>query len=204
MKKLFTFLFAVVACVGTMLASSTQVDGIWYDFNNTTSTAVVTYQGDTYSNYSNEYTGSVVIPASVTFSGKTYTVTGIGVSAFRACSGLTSVTIPNSVTSIGNEAFYNCTGLTSITCEAMNPPTLGTSVFSLVNISIPLYVPAASINAYMSAKQWKNFYNILPIGSQGIEEIVENNSQDGKFMHEGKVYILRGDKVYTLQGQEVK
>ena len=115
MKKLFTFLFAVVACVGTMLASSTQVDGIWYDFNNTTSTAVVTYQGDTYSNYSNEYTGSVVIPASVTFSGKTYTVTGIGVSAFRACSGLTSVTIPNSVTSIEDYAFYGCSGLTSVT-----------------------------------------------------------------------------------------
>ena len=36
-------------------------------------------------------------------------------SAFWDCSGLTSVTIPNSVTSIGYSAFYNCIGLTSVT-----------------------------------------------------------------------------------------
>lgn len=36
-------------------------------------------------------------------------------SAFEDCSGLTSITIPNSVTSIMNYAFYGCSGLTSIT-----------------------------------------------------------------------------------------
>ena len=39
----------------------------------------------------------------------------IGNNAFYDCTGLTSITIPNSVTSIGNEAFRDCTGLTSIT-----------------------------------------------------------------------------------------
>jgi hypothetical protein len=42
-------------------------------------------------------------------------VTSIGGSAFRDCTGLTSVTIPNSVTSIGSSAFNGCTGLTSVT-----------------------------------------------------------------------------------------
>ncbi|MBQ2426267.1 MAG: leucine-rich repeat domain-containing protein, partial [Lachnospiraceae bacterium] len=37
-------------------------------------------------------------------------VTTIGNSAFRYCTGLTSVTIPDSVTTIGNYVFYNCTG----------------------------------------------------------------------------------------------
>ena len=41
------------------------------------------------------------IPESVTYNGNTYSVTSIGISAFQACAGLNSITIPNSVTSIG-------------------------------------------------------------------------------------------------------
>ena len=58
--------------------------------------------------------GDVVIPSSLEYNGTTYSVTSIGNGAFRECSGLTSVSIPNSVTSIGNSAFYYCIGLTSV------------------------------------------------------------------------------------------
>ena len=48
-------------------------------------------------------------------------VTSIEMGAFYYCTGLTSVTIPDSVTSIGNQVFVGCSGLTTITVAAENP-----------------------------------------------------------------------------------
>ncbi len=45
-------------------------------------------------------------------------VTTIGQQAFYSCSGLTSVTIGNSVTSIGDKAFYACSSLTTVNWNA--------------------------------------------------------------------------------------
>ena len=45
-------------------------------------------------------------------------VVSIGYSTFRGCTGLTSITIPDSVTNIGGSAFDRCTGLTSINGSA--------------------------------------------------------------------------------------
>lgn len=72
-----------------------------------------------------EPTGALVIPDTVSFNGTVYTVASIGGSAFAACSGLTSVTIPNSVTLIDGAAFYGCSGMTSI--------SIGSGVTSIEN-----------------------------------------------------------------------
>ena len=48
---------------------------------------------------------------------------------FSGCSGLTSITIPNSVTSIGNDAFQWCSGLTSVTIPN-SVTSIGSSAFS--------------------------------------------------------------------------
>ena len=67
-------------------------------------------------------------------------VTSIGDFAFEFCSGLASVTIPDSVTSIGQEAFSGCSGLTSITIPD-SVTSIGFSAFwdctSLTSVTIP-------------------------------------------------------------------
>ena len=81
---------------------------IYYVWTKNNTELAVSYRGSHYTSYSNEYTGNVVIPESVEYNGITYPVTSIGSDAFSSCSGLTSVTIPNSVTSIGRSAFFSC------------------------------------------------------------------------------------------------
>ncbi len=108
--KLFTLLLAVAASVGTMFAS-TQIGDLYYNLDATNQTAEVTSQN------SGNYSGDIVIPASVTYASVTYSVTSIGNDAFYNCTGLTSIEIPNSVTSIGEYAFSG-TGLTSLVYNA--------------------------------------------------------------------------------------
>ena len=83
-------------------AYDAEIDGIYYNFSE--NEAEVTYKDRNY----NSYSGAVVIPESVTYSSNTYLVTAIGMNAFRDCTELTSVTIPEKVTNIGNNAFYKC------------------------------------------------------------------------------------------------
>ena len=112
-KHLFLVLFVFVASVGNMFAwdfdyEDVHIGDLSYTIYATDKTATVRS-----GNYSGLTTAN--IPASVTYSGTTYSVTSIGYDAFRGCSGLTSVTIPNSVTSIGSRAFDYCRSLTSVT-----------------------------------------------------------------------------------------
>ena len=51
-QKLFTLFLALIAGVGIIYASDTQVDGIWYDFDESNKTATVTYRGEYYYDYS--------------------------------------------------------------------------------------------------------------------------------------------------------
>ena len=115
MKHLYQFsmLLLVLLLPATALAHDFYVDGIYYNING--NEVSVTYRGSSYNSYANEYSGSVTIPATVTYGGNTFSVTAIGDEAFFYCESLTSIDIPNSVTSIGNRAFASCSALTNIT-----------------------------------------------------------------------------------------
>ena len=97
------FLSLAVLLSLPMLAVKVEIDGISYDLDAETKQATVTSLGRNFSE-----SPELVIPESVEYKAAIYKVTSIGEHAFEGCSGLTSVSIPNSVTSIGNDAFYGC------------------------------------------------------------------------------------------------
>ncbi len=113
----------------TIIASDTAVDGIYYNFDDATLTAKVTYRGaeddwmhDTTGDLA--YVGHLVIPASVTYNGKVYTVVGLDTDALINSKKLLTLSLPATVTSIGTGVFTLCNALQSITVDDANPALL--------------------------------------------------------------------------------
>ena len=121
MKQFFRFSLLLLALLlpALAMAHDFEVDGIYYNING--NEATVTSKGLWYDMFFVGYSGSVVIPATVTYNGTTYPVTSIDEIAFYCCESLTGIDIPNSITSIGNYTFGNCPALTSIVVESGNP-----------------------------------------------------------------------------------
>ena len=113
---------------------------IYYNYTNDGKELAVTFRGSSYSSYSDEYIGNIVIPEFVNYNDVTYNVTSIGWYAFHSCYRLSSVTIPNSVTNIGDGVFYSCSSLTSFTIPN-SVTNIGGSAFygcsSLTSVTIP-------------------------------------------------------------------
>ena len=103
-------LFVAVAVAFGAWAATETVGGYTWTYQINGDTAEI-YNGSYSAAISPSPTGAVTIPS--TLGGKP--VTSIGSYAFHGCSGLTSVTIPDSVTSIASSAFSGCSGLTNVT-----------------------------------------------------------------------------------------
>lgn len=104
----------------------------------------------------------------------------IKAAAFRAHS-VKRIVLPNSLTTLGGTAFQFCykiqyveigTGIQSIggnnfnytrvqnmviICKAVNPPTLGGTVFPANYTTGKIYVPDASVNDYKTATNWSTY-----------------------------------------------
>ena len=125
--------------------------------------------------------------------------TSICDSAFRDCSGLTSVTIPNSVTSIGDSAFRECTGFTSVTipdsvanignsafegCRGLTSVSLGNGVISigdsafydcgkLTSITIPHGVESIGNYAFLACRR------LIEVHNKSSLTIIAGSSDNG-------------------------
>ena len=179
------------------LENGVEIDGIYYNLISGGNVAEVT-------NSPNYYGGKASIPESVSYGGVDYSVTSIRESAFADCTGLTTVSIPNTVTSIGRYAFIYCDNLTTLTigsgikaimddcfydcqnlkdvyCYAETVPNTNSYAFLNSNTeNARLHVPEASVSAYSSTSPWNQFKTILalavPSVATGIKELKHNDN----------------------------
>ena len=106
MKKFFLTIFAALCCTVMANAEDFIVNGIKYYVTGTNPNTVEVI--------ANEYSGDIVIPATVTNGETEYSVTRIGNNAFKWCS-LNSVSLPEGLQSIGEFAFTSCGIIGSLT-----------------------------------------------------------------------------------------
>ena len=123
--------FILLTLAGVAASAQTfEVDGINYNVLSEAEGTVEVVSGD--------YSGDVVIPASVAYNDREYAVTTVGDYAFHYCSALRSVEMPT-VTAIGDYAFYYCSALTSVSMPSVT--TIGYYAFyrcyALTSVEMP-------------------------------------------------------------------
>lgn len=152
MKKLL--LSAVLGSLASLAASAgysdaVDVGGLYFSFDKTNKTA--TLESKAFATMQYFYEGDIVVPASVTYQGETYTVTTIGDYAFSDYDeNLTSVTLPESITTLKSYAFDG-TVLTELVIPN-SVKTIGSNVFeysALKKISIGSGVESIGGNAFL-------------------------------------------------------
>ena len=142
MRKSLVFILVLLPIVAS--ADPVKIGDIYYNIITKANAAEVTINPDLYS-------GNINIPSTVKYNDIDYTVKYIGDNAFMNCSGLNSVTIPESVTTIGNSAFLMCTGLTAMTIPT-KVTTIGNYAFQdcigITSIVIPTSVTTIGEGAF--------------------------------------------------------
>ncbi len=138
--------------------------------NSVTSIGNAAFYGTAYyndvSNWTNNvlYKDNCLLEVSSDFSTSSYSIQSntrvIADRAFSNCSGLTSVTIPNSVTSIGEYAFGNCSSIGRIDLKSVTPPSISSNSFQGVSSAIPVYIPCGSLSNYSSSSWDSRFGNL--------------------------------------------
>lgn len=180
MKRiLLSFLF--ILCASVSFAYDVEVDGIFYNLITKAREAEVTYKGQTHYEVKT-YSGSIVVPNSITVDGIEYIVKSIGEDAFSGCTGLKQVTISNSITKISMSAFHECKGLTTFTIPN-SVIEIEYAAFSdcsaLESINIPESLTLIPSSAFRGCKSLSSVVipnSITTIGNSAFEGCIELRS----------------------------
>lgn len=127
--KYLRFITTIILIYSTLKVSAyyTKIDGIYYDVNLSNKEATVTFLSNSKAN-ADAYIGIITIPSVISIHGVDFKVTTIGSEAFRYCSNLTSIVIPNSIERIENSAFDGCSSLKSFSLPN-SIKTIGYGIF---------------------------------------------------------------------------
>lgn len=159
-KYLLFVAFSLAFLTSFSATSSTTYNGVKYKYTIDYGELMI---GDGYSvAIPASTTGNLVIPS--TISG--YPVRWIGGNAFKDCSSLNSVTIPNSVTMIWEDAFKGCSALKSITLPD-SITMLGPEAFYNCKALEFVYIPDG-----MTDIREYTFYGCSSLFSMGIPKSV--------------------------------
>ncbi len=148
------------------VGGSTPVD-CWV-IADTNQVKVGSYDGQT-SAIAQTYAGAVDIPSTFSYNSETYTVVKVESCAFKNCSNITSITVPQTVGLIGYSAFYGCSGLTSLTIPT-GVTSIGDSTFygcsGLTSLTIPTGVTSIGASAFYGCSKIASL--IIPTGVTSI------------------------------------
>lgn len=149
MRRIIFSLLILPTVLTSAAQESFDVDGVTYT---TISSTTVSATGGA------STLTSLVIPETVTYQGKSYTVTDIGEGAFKDCP-LKEVTLPSTLLTFGNEPFNGSNGLV-ITSYAVQAPTC--TVYSHIvtdGEKCTLRVPAIAFDDYYFKEDWNKQYD---------------------------------------------
>jgi len=132
--------------------TGTQIGDLYYTFSGTNA-SIVGYSSA--ADWSNIHT----VPSTVENNGTTYNVTRINYDAFKDCTSLVTLTLPNTITYLGNNAFQGCTNLTHIDMNGVT--SIQSNCFyncsSLEISTVPASVTTIGSGAFASCTSITNF-----------------------------------------------
>lgn len=129
---------------------------VFYKITNATDKTVAVVRSVNEQNFnSNDYVGSISVPASVTHKGDIYTVTKVDNFAFYYNKQLQYVSIPRSVTRIGERAFYGCESLSYMNL-ANGLTDIGAYAIALCSNLTSIYLPESLESIGVYAFYWCN------------------------------------------------